>query len=100
MPANNRAFWLKKLSGNKARDRLVNGTLRKNGWRIVRIWEHDLVKRTEVCVRRIQSALAEPSNDVNAWLRAEQRRGGQGIDHGVGKGPAHSGRRNQYERNA
>jgi len=43
-PANNRAFWKKKLGGNKMRDRLVNRTLRRAGWKVVRIWEHELAK--------------------------------------------------------
>ncbi len=38
--------------------------------------------------------------DVIAWLTAEQKKGGQGINHGVGKGPARSGRQNKYERSA
>lgn len=55
-PASNRAFWKKKLAANKARDRRVNQTLRKAGWRVVRLWEHDLAKRGAVCIRRIQAA--------------------------------------------
>ena len=47
MPRNNRPFWKRKLEANKARDRRVNRTLRKEGWRVVRIWEHDLAKRQE-----------------------------------------------------
>ncbi len=42
LPRNNRAFWQKKFATNKARDRLVNRTLRKSGWRVVRIWGHEL----------------------------------------------------------
>lgn len=38
-PRNNAAFWRKKLAGNKRRDALVTRTLRKAGWRVVRIWE-------------------------------------------------------------
>lgn len=56
MPRNNRAFWEKKLLGNKTRDRLVNRTLRKLGWRVVRIWEHEL-KRPEKCIAKIAAAL-------------------------------------------
>jgi DNA mismatch endonuclease (patch repair protein) len=41
-PKNNRAFWHRKLSANKTRDRLVNQTLRRAGWRVLRIWEHTL----------------------------------------------------------
>ena len=43
-PKNNRAFWRKKLAGNKARDARVNRALRRAGWRVVRIWEHQLSK--------------------------------------------------------
>ena len=59
-PAGNRAFWEKKLSGNQARDRRVNRALRKLGWRVVRIWEHDLVKRGAVCARRVKASLCCP----------------------------------------
>ena len=45
------------MAANKARDQRVNRTLRKKGWRVVRIWEHDLAKRGEACIRRIQAAL-------------------------------------------
>jgi DNA mismatch endonuclease, patch repair protein len=44
-PKNNRAFWRKKLAGNKARDELVNRALLRAGWRVVRIWDHELQKR-------------------------------------------------------
>jgi len=58
MPANNRAFWRRKLTGNQSRDRLVTITLRKTGWRVIRIWEHDLVKRPAGCIQRIKMHLA------------------------------------------
>jgi DNA mismatch endonuclease (patch repair protein) len=41
-PASNKAFWKRKLERNKSRDRLVNRTLRKRGWKVVRIWQHEL----------------------------------------------------------
>ena len=57
-PRNNRAFWHRKLSANKARDRLVNHALRRAGWRVVRIWEHELAKKSELrLLRRIQRFL-------------------------------------------
>lgn len=46
-PKNNAAFWMKKLAGNRARDRLVSRTLRAKGWRVMRIWEHDLTKKNQ-----------------------------------------------------
>ena len=33
--------------GNKARDRRVNYALRKRGWKVVRIWEHELSRKNE-----------------------------------------------------
>jgi DNA mismatch endonuclease (patch repair protein) len=62
IPASNRPFWKKKLAANKTRDRRVNQTLRKAGWRVVRMWEHDLPKRGESCIRRIKMALSSPVN--------------------------------------
>lgn len=41
-PKNNAAFWQKKFSANKRRDVLVTRTLRREGWRVLRIWECDL----------------------------------------------------------
>jgi DNA mismatch endonuclease (patch repair protein) len=56
-PASNRTFWKNKLAANKARDRRVNRFLRKESWRVVRIWEHDLTKRANACVTKIKAAL-------------------------------------------
>ena len=59
MPATNREFWLKKLTGNKGRDRLVTRALRKSGWGVVRIWEHELTRKKQArCVGRIRVSLA------------------------------------------
>lgn len=57
MPTSNRAFWKKKFTRNKARDQCVNRELLKLGWRVVRIWEHDLKKRGEACIRRIRAVV-------------------------------------------
>jgi DNA mismatch endonuclease (patch repair protein) len=47
VPANNREFWERKLAGNVKRDRLVVRTLRARGWRVMRVWEHELSWRNE-----------------------------------------------------
>ena len=57
-PRNNAAFWQKKFARNKARDRLVTRTLRKSGWRVLRIWEHELTcKNGARLLRRIRNTL-------------------------------------------
>lgn len=42
MPRNNQKFWAKKLQANKDRDKFVNRKLRKLGWKVIRVWEHEL----------------------------------------------------------
>lgn len=58
LPASNAAFWLKKLMGNKTRDRLVAQALQRKGWHVLRVWEHELRKPSRVLLR-IRSALAK-----------------------------------------
>jgi DNA mismatch endonuclease, patch repair protein len=40
LPQDNRAYWKKKVAGNRRRDRRRSRELRSAGWRVVRIWEH------------------------------------------------------------
>lgn len=61
-PTTNTAFWEKKLSRNKARDCLVNRELRQRGWRILRIWQHELIRKNEGhLLRRIYRYLILPA---------------------------------------
>jgi DNA mismatch endonuclease (patch repair protein) len=57
-PASNRAFWRRKFAANKTRDRLVTRTLRRDGWRVLRIWEHELARKNEArLLKRMHCAL-------------------------------------------
>jgi DNA mismatch endonuclease (patch repair protein) len=42
MPATNRDYWERKIGRNLERDKKVKRELRKAGWTVVRIWEHEL----------------------------------------------------------
>ena len=58
-PAGNAAFWRRKFSRNKRRDALVTRTLRRAGWRVLRIWEHELLKKKQGrLVRRLSAAIS------------------------------------------
>ena len=46
-PKTNATFWRKKISTNRTRDRLVSHTLRARGWRVLRIWQHELSRKNE-----------------------------------------------------
>jgi DNA mismatch endonuclease (patch repair protein) len=57
LPRTNRAFWRDKLSRNRARDLQVNRVLRKLGWRVVRLWQHELHSSPAVA-RRVSKLLS------------------------------------------
>ena len=48
LPKTNRKFWRKKINSNVKRDRKINRTLKKQGWKILRIWEHEIKKISEI----------------------------------------------------
>ena len=50
-------FWRDKIERNMERDRKVTRKLRADGWTVVRLWEHDIEKRPESCIRRIRTLL-------------------------------------------
>lgn len=57
MPKSRLDFWRPKIARNKRRDLEVNRILRAMGWRVLRVWEHDLRQPTRV-VKRFESILA------------------------------------------
>ena len=59
-PATNAAAWREKIVGNKTRDLRITRRLRRDGWRVLRIWECLLLKRPDRCVERIRRALIAP----------------------------------------
>ncbi|MBI5879025.1 MAG: very short patch repair endonuclease [Chloroflexi bacterium] len=58
LPKTNRAYWKRKISRNIERAKLTNRHLRREGWRVIRIWEHD-VGNLEKSRSRILNALSE-----------------------------------------
>jgi len=53
------AFWKKKILRNMERDKRVNRELRKMGWKVVRIWESQIMKTPEGALRKIRHALGK-----------------------------------------
>ena len=41
-PKSNITFWKSKLKRNLERDRKVNSELKEEGFKVIRIWEHDI----------------------------------------------------------
>ena len=58
MPENNRGYWEEKISRNVIRDKRTTIKLRKAGWKVLRVWEHEL-RREAILLKRITKVLAE-----------------------------------------
>lgn len=52
-------FWKEKLRTNRKRDRRNFRKLRSLGWRVIRIWQHQLRQNREKCIQRILDALTQ-----------------------------------------
>jgi DNA mismatch endonuclease (patch repair protein) len=52
------AFWREKIGKTRQRDRRNFKKLRRMGWRVIRIWQHEVKKDTKSCVTRITSHVA------------------------------------------
>ena len=88
-------FWREKLAANMARDRFVNRELRKQGWKVVRIWEHELGAggrsqksefRSQKTVEKIRRAL-NPSTSSGQAPESRPERGFGYAHHRRGRRP-------------
>lgn len=50
-------YWRNKIAGNRARDSRNFRRLRRQGWLVVRIWEHQLERDPAACVQKVLAAL-------------------------------------------
>jgi len=54
-------FWRDKLQANRRRDQRNFRRLRLQGWKVIRIWQHQLAHDKAACIRRIILAMDLPS---------------------------------------
>ena len=52
-------FWVEKIDANRKRDIKVNRSLRTKGWKILRVWEHQIEKDFDGSTRKITKFLLE-----------------------------------------
>lgn len=50
-------FWVEKIERNMIRDKLVNKTLKKEGWTVLRFWKSEILKNIENSVDKIETEL-------------------------------------------
>jgi len=51
-PKHNRQWWLEKIEANRRRDRRKAAQLRKRGWSVVAVWEHEDAERAASRIQR------------------------------------------------
>lgn len=59
LPKSNQSYWMKKIAGNRDRDMRRSAELRRDGWLVLRFWEHDVLKATAKCAAKIERAVRQ-----------------------------------------
>lgn len=57
IPSSNKSFWRRKLEVNVARDKRNKRILRKHGWKVVNVWEHQVRRDPVSCVVKILKSI-------------------------------------------
>ena len=57
IPIVRKRYWTGKIKRNKQRDKEVNHYYEKIGWKIVRVWEHEMFKNLDKSLKRINSLI-------------------------------------------
>lgn len=71
MPKSNVAFWTRKFAENVERDRRVERDLAGRGWRVMVVWECELVTRTVETVARVARWLRQGNAAASPFLYDE-----------------------------
>ncbi len=58
-PSSNRDYWDAKVKRNMQRDKSLRAKLRRSGWSVLRIWEHELKENPEACIAKIERKLLQ-----------------------------------------
>lgn len=61
----NTEFWHAKIESNIARDKLVNETLLKNGWKVIRFWGEEIKKKLDFCVQIIIQGIEDKNSEIH-----------------------------------
>ena len=54
-PKSNRSYWTKKIMNNVSRDKSVQSSLKKDGYKIRIIWEHDINNNIKTIVEKLKT---------------------------------------------
>lgn len=65
----NAPYWVGKIRANVERDRKCTEQLEQEGWRVLRLWETDILRDPESAVAQVQSLIRAQSGHGNATDR-------------------------------
>jgi DNA mismatch endonuclease, patch repair protein len=74
MPQTNVTYWRRKIALNKRRDLHARRALGHAGWRVLRIWEHEL-KKPSRCLNRLLAKLTPQANPTTRRRASSTRTG-------------------------
>ena len=60
-PTANAYYWTRKINRNVERAKEVNAFLKKQDWRVLRFWEHNIKKNPNQCIKKIQKLIKNPN---------------------------------------
>ncbi len=63
----NRIFWITKIEKNINRDKIVNYTLKKQGWKVLRFWGKQIENNITFCVTKVNKVL-QKLRDKEEWI--------------------------------
>lgn len=52
-------YWADKIKNNIMRDKRINRELKKSGWRVMRVWEHEVVAKPKQAIDKIRNFLQD-----------------------------------------
>lgn len=55
-------FWCDKLRANLTHDQRNFRRLRAEGWRVIRLWQHQIKREPDGCIQRVMDALKNTSS--------------------------------------
>ena len=55
----NKKFWQAKIERNIQRDKEINLALRKEGWKVLRLWGWDIENKLDFCIAKIETTINE-----------------------------------------
>ena len=54
-----KGYWKNKIETNMMRDKKISRKLRRDGWSVLRFWEHDIKSGSDICINKLLKKMHE-----------------------------------------